>query len=165
MRTLRRTAAIRVLWLAVVVCLSATPTAPQGSSNFEMVRVTISPAAGVATSSSFDTRVSFGEEGPVGAASFCNAGFAHAVGFWSITGSVPVPIRLVASRDPVDPSRIELSWTGAFPSFEIFRSDLASDVLDPIHLTLTTTECTATDVPPGGPDIHFYLVRGVDEGS
>ena len=158
-------AVIRVVCLGVVVCLSAVLTEAQESSSFEMPRVTISPAAGVASSSSFDMRVSFGEEGPVGAASFCNAGFVQAVGFWSITGNVTAPIRLLASRDPVDPSTIELSWTGAFSSFEVYRSDLATDVLDPVHLNLTTVECSATDVPPSEPDIHFYLVRGVEGGS
>jgi len=84
------------------------------------------------------------------------------LGFWSIRGDVSVPIVLRLSRQPADPSTVEFSWTGADPEFALYRSDMPNDVLDPLHLILATTGCSATDAPPGTSDIHFYLVVAAD---
>jgi hypothetical protein len=55
---------------------------------------------------------------------------------------------------------ITLNWSGGMPPFEIYRSEQASDVVDPLNLLATTFETSLVDTP-SGTDLVFYRVRDV----
>lgn len=52
---------------------------------------------------------------------------------------------------------LTLSWTGGKPSFDVYRSSMASDVTDPGNLLGATDDRTWSDQPPVG-DLFFYRV-------
>ncbi len=130
----------------------------QESANYVMDRITIGAAAQPSSSTSFDTSVTFGQEGPVGSASYCNQGFVQNTGFWSIQGYSPVPVVLRAARGVVDPSDVDLNWTGSTSSFEVCRSAFPNDVLDPLNLATITPECVVTDSPPSVTIVYYLAV-------
>ncbi len=149
---------VRRLFAVAMVCAMATLCVPaQESTGYVMDRVTITSTADVALSASFQVAVTFGQQGPVGSVSICNAGAFQSTGFWSIIGDPPVPIFLDVLKDMVDPSSVDLSWTGAAPLFEIFRGEMADSVPAPANSVLTTSLCVGSDSPPAGA-IFYYLV-------
>ena len=145
-------------WLAVTLgLLSVTlvgSDSPPESASFVMSRVTLSATAQRASSAGFETSVTLAQEGPVGAASFCNGGFTQNVGFWSILGAAPVPLVLRAARNGSD---VDLNWTGSAFSFEVYRSDSPVAVVAGPNLATTTPACADTDSPPDV-EIVYYVV-------
>lgn len=137
--------------------LATSPT----SASFTMERITISGAARASASASFEIQVTFAQEGPVGAVSFCNGGYGQGTGFWSVLGMPLVPVRLQVFHDDVDPETLQLRWSGSSPSFEIYRALLPSSVIDPAHLAATTSACEAFDMPPVEPDFVYYLIKPI----
>jgi hypothetical protein len=123
-----------------------------------MERVSVCSAAGDAASANYVVGLTFGETGPVGAASFCNMGFVVGTGFWSILGSPTVPIWLYLDRNALDPVAADLTWSGGAVAFDVFRSTSPDDVLEPFHLLATTQTCLFTDPQPIDSGIFFYLV-------
>jgi hypothetical protein len=126
-----------------------------------MDRITIAGGAAMSASASYDSSITFSQEGPAGSVSFCNNGFGQGTGFWSVRGMSPVPVRLQVAHDPLDADTLDLRWSGASPTFELYRAVLPSNVLDPAHLTATTTDCATLDTPPTEPDFIYYLIKPV----
>lgn len=150
------------LTCGAIAGLSATPATGAGSpesASFVMDRVTVAGAAAIPSSASYELSVTFGQEGPSGALSFCNVGFDQHLGFWSMLGARSVPLVLRAARDPQNASRVLLDWTGTASSFDVFRGVAPQTVIDPGNLALTTPACSAADTPPGGDDLVFYLIE------
>ena len=146
---------------AVAVIVSTVIVGPglaQESANYVMERITIAAAAQQSSSPSFDMNVTFGQEGPGGSASSCNQSFVQNTGFWSIQGYSPVPVVLRAARSVVDPSDVDLTWTGSTSSFEVYRSAFPNDVLDPLNLATITPECAVTDSPPTVTIVYYLVV-------
>jgi len=145
--------------LVLLACGSASsPLVAQESASFVAERLTLVVTGDSASSSNFDTVVTFAQEGPVGSVSICNDGMLPTSGFWSIRGGTFVPIFLEASRNPADPEQVDLMWSGAVPLFDVYRAEEPEDVAIPMHLLLTTSSCSLSDVPPGGSDIFYYLI-------
>ena len=130
----------------------------QESASFVMERVTLSATASQAASTSFDMAVSFGQEVPVGSASLCNVGYLQTFGFWSVLGFQDAPTRLSVAHGLEGPEGVELTWTGSSDSFTLFRSDQPQDLAQPGNVALVTAACNASDGPPPGIELVFYVV-------
>jgi hypothetical protein len=148
--------------LTAILCLSllAIPTlgTSQESTSFRMERVTLASSADQASSTSFATSITLGQEVPSGSASACNIGYVQTLGFWSLFGNAPVPQLLRVEHDPLDPWGVRLTWSGSAASFEVFRSELPVDVEEPGNVILNTVACEATDSPPVEPELVYYRV-------
>lgn len=147
-----------LLGLAVAGVIGPGEAASPSSASYTMERVTVAGGAASSGAAFYDTRVTFAQEGPAGSVSVCNDGLGQGTGFWSVMGLAAVPVHLQVARDPLDPESVVLKWSGSSPSFEMYRAWLPFNVLDPVHLTTTTTDCELTDLPPQGPDIVYYLI-------
>lgn len=78
------------------------------------------------------------------------------LGFFSLIGPLPVPITLLVGKDGFD---IELLWSGQEEKFIVYRSPLASDLVDEARIFDETGHCFTTDNGPGfGNDLFFYTV-------
>ena len=133
----------------------------QESASYVMDRLTMTSSAADSASASFEISVTFAQEGPAQSVSFCNSGFMAGAGFWSILGVSPVPVRLRVNPDAVDPTAVALSWSGAAPSFEVYRAEAPDSVVQPTNLQTVASSCSALDGPPPGAPIVFYLIRPV----
>jgi hypothetical protein len=129
----------------------------QESTTFSVDRTTVTSAGQSVASPSFATTVIAGQVSPSGAASFCNAGYTASFGFFSIFGDLSVPIVLQVNGNEVDPSNVELEWTGTASAFRVYRSLTPHDVLDPSHLSQQTSLCNGSD-SVGSDPIVFYMV-------
>ena len=130
----------------------------QESDSFVMERVTFGSTADRASSTSFEMVASAGQEGPIGSVSVCNNGPLQTAGFWSMLGDTRVPILLDVSLDPLDPSTVTLRWSGSAGVFEVFRAGAPHTVPTPANSLILTPSCAASDTPPDGSSITYYLV-------
>jgi hypothetical protein len=129
----------------------------QQSASFSIDRITMAAGGQSINSASFHSTVIAGQVSPSGAASFCNSGYMSSLGFFSILGDTVVPIRLNLAKNEIDPSTVELSWTGNADDFQIYSSSLPQDVLDPLNLDQETFLCDGSD-SPGSESLVFYKV-------
>lgn len=151
-----------------VVCVAATvylvaafavlPLLGQESTSFRHERLTLASSAGPLSSASYVTTITFAQEGPVGSVSRCNNGFLQSTGFWSVLGETPVPVWLIVDKNGVDPTQVDLAWSGSSSLFTLYRGVVADSLIDPLNILLTTPDCAVTDAPPASA-ITFYLVR------
>jgi hypothetical protein len=123
-----------------------------------MKRISIAGGAAQTTSIMFDNSVVAAQPSFVGAASFCSAGSVVSLGFWSLLGDIPVPIRLHAGVNPLNQVDVDLFWTGNEPQFALYRSVSPQDVLNPANLVLQTNACATTDSQVPLSDLVFYKV-------
>jgi len=147
-----------VLVSTSIVLASTRPARAQESDHFVMTRVTLAATGAVASSSTFDMRVSLGQAVPVGAVSRCNDGYHQSAGFWSVLGDQPVPTLLLVGRDPANPGGVILNWTGSAAQFDLYRSNTAPTLLDPGSFTRSILGCTTADLPPVTPRIYYQVV-------
>jgi hypothetical protein len=152
-----RRAALRSA-LGLLFLAFAPPMAQaQESASFRLDRITFAAGAGPVSSASYTTTITFAQEGPVGSISRCNDGFLQSTGFWSVLGETPVPVWLNVDKNAVDPTQVDLGWSGSSSQFSVYRAEFADSLLEPINLILTTSDCAVTDAPPPA-SITFYLV-------
>jgi len=80
-----------------------------------------SAAAGAGDSGGAGLRVegTFGQAGPVGAAS--SEGYRVDGGYWSFAGHAAVPVLLAAGKGDAD--AVVLSWSGTAPEYQLFAAD------------------------------------------
>jgi len=149
-----------VLAAAALALVAEGEAFAQESASFVMSRVTLSATGAVSSSAHFDTRVTFGQEVPVGAASICNDGYHQSAGFWSLLGDQPVPTLLVATADAMTPGGVILSWTGSATEFDVYRADAPDSVVDPMNLSQTVFVCTTSDSPSFEPIIYYMVAPG-----
>jgi hypothetical protein len=148
--------------LAALACLAVLPVLSpsawaQESSSYVAGRITLSATAEQASSATYDTVVTFGQEGPTGTLSVCNNGVTQSAGFWSLYGDPPATIWLLVDHDPSNSSGVVLSWTGSSSLFGVYRSSQATTVLNPMSLAFSTASCSAADLPPNAPIIHYFV--------
>ena len=142
----------------ILVSNLAPPVSAQESPSFVMDRVSATAVGNTTVSANYETTVVMGQESPTGAVSFCNGGFINSFGFWSVLGDLSVPIRLEVARDSIDPSVVQLSWSGADDLFQVFRSLTPEDALDPLNLDDETSACSAADLEAGSANLIFYQI-------
>ena len=152
---MNRTQACLAFVMLIVVAI--WPATAQQSANFSMDRISVTAVANTASSTNFETTVVVGQNSPSGASSFCNTGFINSTGFWSVLGDLPVPIQLRVDKN-TDPTAVDLMWTGADDTFQLFRSTSPVNVTDPTNLQLETPLCDASDTDASGSNILFYNV-------
>lgn len=150
--------------LVFVSLLSGAPVYAQQSPSFLMQRVTLAVTGAVAASTSFSTRVTFGQTVPVGAASRCHDGYHQTAGFWSILGDQPVPATLVVAKDPGNLGGVILSWSGSASQYDVYRSSLATSVLDPGNFVSSSFDCTKPDLPPVTPSTYYLVAPAAEPG-
>lgn len=151
--------ALAVILVSTSIVLASTRSArAQESGHFVMSRVTLAATGAVASSPTFDMRVSFGQAVPVGAVSRCNDGYHQSAGFWSVLGDQPVPTLLLVTRDPANPGGVILNWTGSASQFDLYRSSTAPSLLNPGNLARSVFGCTMADLPPVTPRIYYQVV-------
>jgi len=137
---------------------SPRPARAQESVAFIMGRVTLAATGAVASSPTFDMRVTFGQAVPVGAVSRCNDGYHQTAGFWSLLGDQPVPTLLMVTKDQAIPGGVILNWTGSAAQFDLYRSTTAPTLLDPASFARSIFGCTTADLPPVTPRIYYQVV-------
>ena len=142
----------------LVGAVAVAPVCAQESPSYLMERFTLAVGAATASSATFDNSIVFAQAAPSGAQSRCNVGFQNSLGFWSILGDVPVPIRLELLPGATVPEDVALSWTGAAREFQIFRAFAPDDVTNPNNLLVETADCAAQDATPTTASIVFYQV-------
>ena len=157
--SLRRLGAAFVAATVFLVAVFATsPLLGQESTSFRHERLTLASSAGPVSSASYLTTITFAQEGPVGSVSRCNSGFLQSTGFWSVLGESPVPVWLIVDKNGMDPTQVDLAWSGSSSLFTLYRGGVADSLTDPLNVLLTTPDCAVTDAPPAS-TITFYLVR------
>jgi hypothetical protein len=142
----------------LVAAFAVQPLLGQESTSFRHERLTLASSAGPLSSASYVTTITFAQEGPVGSVSRCNNGFFQSTGFWSVLGETPVPVWLIVDKNGVDPTQVDLAWSGSSSLFTLYRGVVAESLIDPLNILLTTPDCSVTDAPPASA-ITFYLVR------
>ena len=142
----------------LVAAVAASPLLGQESASFRHERLTLASSAGPVSSASYVTTITFAQEGPVGSVSRCNNGFLQSTGFWSVLGETPVPVWLIVDKNGVDPTQVDIAWSGSSSLFTLYRGVVAESLIDPLNILLTTPDCSVTDAPPETA-ITFYLVR------
>lgn len=147
---------MRKAGLIVGIALCCGIALAQQSANYEMKRISIASGAAKTTSVNFDNSVVAAQPSPMGAGSVCNSGSVASLGFWSLAGDMPIPIRLSARVNTMNPLDVDLSWSGNVAQFAVYRSVSPQDVLNPANLVLQTGICATTDSPL--PDLVFYKV-------
>ncbi|MCP3979140.1 MAG: hypothetical protein GY716_07385 [bacterium] len=152
-RGVRAAFALGALLIGSIVVAHAGPGAAVVSE-----RIAVTSAGGRSSSLSFDNVASIGQSSPVGAASFCGAGYHASLGLWSIRGQIPVRNVLEVQRDPAIATEVELSWSGSDQKFEVYRSTSALNVTDPTNFDRSTRDCVITDPTSGLSDILFYKI-------
>lgn len=145
--------------LALISLAAAVPVASgQESASFRLDRITFISGAEPVSSANYTTTITIAQEGPVGSVSRCNDGFLQSTGFWSVLGEAPVPVWLNVDKNGIDPTHVDLGWSGSSSQFQVYRAGFADSLLEPYNLLTTTPDCALTDAPPSAP-ITFYLVR------
>jgi hypothetical protein len=134
----------------------------QESASYSLKRLTVSSGTGQAASSHFDVVLTLGQTEPAGSVSFCNSGYGATLGFWSGRGETPVPSFLSLAWIS-NPGRVDLAWSGAAASFQVFRSASASSLFEPGSLFATTTGCVWSDDEPLSGSIYYYGVMPVED--
>ena len=61
-------------------------------------------------------------------------------------------------QNELDPDLLDLSWTGAEDTFQVYRAFTPEDVLNPANLFLETVTCSEMDTTANQSDIFFYKV-------
>ena len=135
-----------------------TPAAAQSSAHYSMKRISLVGGSANMASSSFTANAVGSQESPVGGASFCNVGPATGLGFWSVLGHVAVPIVLSAQRDTADPGNVDLFWSGADPTYQLYRAYTPSGIFNPANLEAETSSCSTTDPLALQSSLIFYSV-------
>ena len=69
-----------------------------------------------------------------------------------------MPVWLNVDKNDVDPTQVDLGWSGSSSQFSLYRAAFAASLVEPYNLLMTTSDCAVTDAPPSAP-ITFYLVR------
>lgn len=148
----------RVIRFALVsIALIPSTTVARGQ-NYVLDRVTVVAGSGSLSSTTLESKLIVGQESPGGGSSACNSGYRTSLGFWSVSGEMPVPIELAIRRSLSNPQDIELSWTGADPLFGVYRDSAPTDVANPVNLYHQTGLCVFTDEFAAQDPILFYLV-------
>jgi hypothetical protein len=140
---------------AILALIRVSPAAAQESPSYVMQRITLAAGSQTLSSASFDATATVGQEGPVGAASVCNASWTSSVGFWSLLGDLPVPVVLTVAPHPSDPQAVVLSWSGNAPQFQVYRGFTPASLVSPGNLEQTVNVCSADD-PNVGPISPLY---------
>ena len=147
-----------VCLVSLLVVILQSPAVAQESSTFVMERISVAVGATKSTSASFENTAVVAQESPSGANSFCNTGFVNSLGYWSVLGDLPVPIRLTVGINELDPGSLDLSWTGVDDVFQVYRAFTPEDILNPANLYQETMVCAAMDNNAFQSDIIFYKV-------
>ncbi len=155
MRIACRTFEIAVLVLFLFLS-GGTPLVGQQSPNFSMDRISVVATSNASASVNFETAVVIGQDSPSGASSFCSEGFVNSTGFWSVLGDLPVPTILEVGKDSADQNVAELSWSGTEDVFQLYSSNLSTNIFDPANLTIETATCSAEDSQSAA--LIFYSV-------
>jgi hypothetical protein len=129
----------------------------QESASYRLDRVTFASGVGSVFSANYATTITIAQEGPAGSVSRCNDGFLQATGFWSILGESPAPVWLNLGKNGLDPTQVDLDWSGSSSQFSVYRAEFADSLSEPYNILITTPDCALTDAPPSAP-ITFYLV-------
>lgn len=154
----------RRIWLILgALLLAVGGAAGQESTNYDLERLTVTAGAGHASSARFDADITVGQTVPAGAASFCNNGFAVTLGFWSVLGETATSNLLFVNWSQVIADQIDLTWSGATPTFEVYRGASIETLIDPTNLHDITTTCSSTDDLPLPGDIVYYRVIAVPD--
>jgi hypothetical protein len=132
------------------------PASPPEATTYVIDHLIFGSGAARVSSTRFEAAMTFGQSGPSGAASFCNAGFVSGLGFWSVLGESPVENVLTLAGDRT--GDVDLRWSGSAPRFEVYRGTAAATIFDPANLLVTTTSCSAADADPPNTRIVFYNV-------
>jgi hypothetical protein len=143
---------------AALLMVLVSPAWAQSSAHYSMKRIAMVSGSASLTSSHFSTNVVGPQESPSGGASFCNVGRKTGLGFWSVLGQISVPIILTAQRNAADPLDVDLTWSGAETTFQLYRAYAPANVLDPGNLDRETTQCSATDQLAFQSNEIFYSV-------
>ncbi len=146
-------AALGLLFLASAVPMASA----QESASFRLERITFAAGAEPVSSANYATTITIAQEGPVGSVSRCNDGFLQSTGFWSVLGESPAPVWLTVDKNDVDPTQVDLVWSGSSSQFDVYSAQAADSLPEPYNLLLTTSDCAVTDAPPSAP-ITYYLV-------
>jgi hypothetical protein len=141
----------------LLLTLAIPMTSAQESASYRLDRITFTAGAGSVSSTNYATTITIAQEGPVGSISRCNDGFLQNTGFWSVLGESPAPVWLNVGKNGVDPSQVDLDWSGSSSQFSVFRAELAESLSEPYNLLITIPDCAMTDAPPAAA-ITFYLV-------
>ena len=142
----------------LVGVVAVVPVGAQESPNFRIERITVASGTATVTSANFDNSIVIAPAGPSGAGSRCNVGSQNSLGFWSILGDVPVPIRLELRPGATVPEDVTLSWTGAAGEFQVFRAFAPDDVTNLNNLLAETPQCAAQDTTATAASIVYYQV-------
>ena len=144
---------------AVLAFLGAPQAFAQESAHFSLQGVTVTAGASSTASPRFDLAVTVAELEPSGAASFCNAGFGLVLGAAPFTPDLPVPNHLIVLRNSTDPAHVDLSWSGSASSYDVYRSQSASNLTSPANYLTTSTGCLVVDTDPfTGPIVYYTVV-------
>ena len=138
--------------------LLASTVIAQSSSNYMMEHVVVSAGAASAASQTWQMSVALTPDFRIGASSTCNRGFRTSLGLGTSADHIPVPIELSVRHSQADPQDVELTWTGADPLFQVYRSFSPSDVSGVLNLYQETDRCVFTDAFAHQESILFYLV-------
>lgn len=96
-----------------------------------------------------------------GVAGVCPGGVVSSYGFWSFFGPFDVPVRLEVERGSLDPSSVELSWSGQADGFVVYRSSLPNGLESPANEMTTTASCEEVDPNAQSSDLYYYRVLPV----
>jgi len=144
---------------AVLAFLGAPRAFAQESARFSLDGVSVTAGVADAASARFDLAVTVAELEPSGAASFCNAGFGVVLGAAPFTPDLPVPNHLIVLRNAVDPGHVDLSWSGAAASYDVYRSTSSSSLTSPSNYLTTSSGCLVVDTDPfTGPIVYYTVV-------
>jgi hypothetical protein len=153
----RRRAALHAALGLLFLAFASSMASAQESASFRLDRLTLAAGAGSVSSANYATTITTAQEGPVGSVSRCNDGFLQSTGFWSVLGESPVPVWLTVDKNGVDPTQVDLGWSGSSSLFDVYSAQFADSLAEPYNLLTTTPDCALTDAPPSAP-ITFYLV-------
>ncbi|HET8945699.1 MAG TPA: hypothetical protein VFQ07_01850 [Candidatus Polarisedimenticolia bacterium] len=144
---------------AVLAFLGAPHANAQESAHFSLDGVTVVAGANEASSARFGLAVAVAELEPSGAASFCNDGFGVVLGASAFTPALPVPNHLIVLRNAANPAHVDLAWSGAAASYDVYRSSSASNLASPANDLTTSTGCLLVDTDPfTGPIVYYRVV-------
>jgi hypothetical protein len=75
-----------------------------------------------------------------------------------VLGVGAVPILLTGRRSLVDPLDVDLQWSGAASTYQLFRGYSPVDIFNPANLDRETDLCTGTDAFAFQSNLIFYSV-------
>jgi len=150
-------------FLVVLFALTLTPeaiTAGSSSPSYVLHQSATSAGGAPISSTSYVLGSSAAQDSTVGTSS--SPSFVLQSGFWSFAGSGLVPVLLTVTQNPVDPTHVDLAWSGNNPPYLVYQATDCASVTSFYFDTTATNDYP--DVAPPAASLVCYQVFATAPG-